>query len=264
MNKTITTQTAFSTRQSVFLALVIFCSSFNFLTIVSAEEDLGLCCLCDGCQRPLRNRADLAVDRFGTSCDDLALEMADPTNESKTGNGKCLLLKSRFHDRCCNKKHIPVDIEQEPTPAPGSDYEKGPHPWCDLCHDGSYPKNEHKQVAILGLEDGPYTCKDIYWMGQRGTIRDQLCNPLQDFFDIPCGCNARSGGGGGSGSGGGAPDKDETTPTLAPTIDPPKKGLDFGSEDDNVKLYNAEDDRGNLNRQRTLKGQNLRKRNTIS
>ena len=35
-------------------------------------------------------------------------------------------------------------------------------------------------------------CLDLYNMGQNGEISEQMCNPLQDAMDIPCGCCDRN------------------------------------------------------------------------
>ena len=272
------------------LALFLFAT-----TSVSADEDIGLCCLCDSCALPIRSRADVNVDDKGTTCDDLALQMADPTNGSKQGNGQCKVLKNRHYDRCCNPKYNPLEIVQAPTPAPGSEYPSGNEPVCHLCHDASYPKKQFTTVAVLQNPEAK-TCKDLYWLGLRGMIEDRVCNPMQDYYDIFCGCNARGktqntgkdnvggndGGenGGDDGgddnqdaadngfddgtNGGAAPDNKITIvtpqPTPAPSIDPPKK-TDFAEEDDKTKLYN-EDDRGNLDRKRRLGGKHGRRGRT--
>jgi hypothetical protein len=62
---------------------------------------------------------------------------------------------------------------------------------CSLCHDGSFPKKPYTYAAILGIQGNP-TCEDLYWMGLVGAITDQLCKPLQNYYDTPCGCSGGS------------------------------------------------------------------------
>ena len=98
-------------------------------------------------------------------------------------------------------------------------------------------------------------------MGLQGQISEQLCNPMQDYMDVPCGCCDRTddpecgkGQGGGS-TGGGSP----TNPTGGgspgdPSGLTPKKTPPADDDKDDSKLFD-DPDRGNVNRRsRILRG----------
>jgi hypothetical protein len=162
----------------------------GFSSTVMADEDIGLCCLCGSCRPVVRGRGGLPIDSDGTTCNELLLDMADPTNQSTQGNAKCRQLITRHRTRCCDASHNPVHIVQAPTPAPNWDMPLGDQPVCNICHDGSYPSKPMTIVSVLErFIPGVNTCDKLYRMGLTGNIPDQICNPLVDFVDRPCGCS---------------------------------------------------------------------------
>lgn len=228
--------------------------TFGFMVLVStpvvvSDERIGLCCLCQGCAQPLIPRGNIFVDSRGTTCNALALEMADPSNHIRQGNPACMQLKAWHYDRCCNPNHHPTPILQEPTTSPGNAYPQGPFQPCDLCRDGSFPRNPTTITAILGMPGNP-SCRDLYWLALRGNIEDRICRPMQNYYEVPCGCIADSGGN----NGGGAPDPSTPMPTSNKQLPwPPKKQIPPQASKDSTKISNSEGQRGNLHR-RYLKG----------
>ena len=197
-------------------------------------DDIDLCCLCDRCGPPVSGREDLFVDANGKTCTDLVLEMADPRNDSTVGSDKCEALIEQFSARCCDPNHNPLPIEQDPTDPPRGD-EPGEHPVCNLCKNGSFPKNPNTViVALPEFIPGTNTCRDLYWMGLNGELTDQICRPLQNFAEVPCGC-------------------EDDEPSLPPTQKPddisnypPKKERPRDSSKDSSKLHQGDRDRGGL------------------
>lgn len=126
---------------------------------------------------------------MGDTCNDLALDLADPTNESTMGNVVCLEQIHRFRPRCCDPLHIPLEIVQAPTPAPHFGMEEGNEPICNICLDGSYPTQPYAVVVTFDrFVKGQKTCDELYRIGLTGNISDQICNPMVNFAKRPCGC----------------------------------------------------------------------------
>jgi hypothetical protein len=225
-----------------------------FISVAVASEEYGLCCLCDGCGQAVSGRGNLAVNNQGYTCTKLILDMADTDNDIKQGNGACNTLKSRWYDHCCNANHNPAVIAQAPTSSPGDAYPQGPNSWCDLCANGNYPSKATTVVAVL---DYPLvsTCRDLYWRAQKGYFEDRICRPLRNYYVTPCGCNVdtssgnNGGGSSSSGGGGGAPSTGGSTTGNVPD----KKSDVADAAKDASKMY-GEEVRGNLNRDRVLKG----------
>jgi len=55
---------------------------------------------------------------------------------------------------------------------------------CTVCHSGKTPVNMKMGVAVLQYPSAK-NCRDLYYMGLRGDISEQMCNPLQDAMDVP-------------------------------------------------------------------------------
>lgn len=159
-----------------FSVLLLLCCCY-------ADESIGLCCLCEGCGPPVRDT--LYVDDKGKTCNELGLELADPSNGSKPGNDACLESIRRHRRRCCDPGFTPLEIVQSPTTSP----KMGVEPLCHICKDGSFPKLPYSQIVTLPrFIDGVKTCEELYEMGKYGFIPDQICKPLVKFAEVPCGC----------------------------------------------------------------------------
>jgi hypothetical protein len=232
-----------------------------FISVAVANEDYGLCCLCNGCSPAVSGRGNLAVDDQGYTCTKLILDMADSTNDIRQGNAACISLKGRWYNHCCNPNHSPAVIAQAPTSSPGDAYSQGPNSWCDLCANGKFPGKPTTVIAVL---DHPLvsTCRDLYWRAQKGYFEDRLCLPLRNYYVTPCGCNddttstGGSSNGGGSSSGGAPVDTGGSSSSTGSTNGTPdKKDAVADASKDASKMY-GEEARGNLNRQRGLKGSN--------
>lgn len=163
--------------------------SFALVSLALADEEIGLCCLCDSCGPPLSGREMLAIDSQGTTCQQLVIDMADPTNSIQQGNQMCRQLKSQWYNHCCNPSHIPSQIAQAPTVSAGVNYPSGPYPSCDLCINGQYPSQDLTMVAVLDYPN-VNTCKELYWWAKQGNFEDRLCKPIQNYFSGPCGCES--------------------------------------------------------------------------
>lgn len=224
------------------------------LTLVAAQ---GPCCICDNCGIA-SSRENAFLDGSGTTCTDKVLEAAQ---NYRQGSSQCSTVKSRFYDICCDASK-PYTPPVQALPADPCDVypfaDKGPA--CNLCHDGSYPKNEKTQVAVLGLTEsvknhpglqasvsGNPTCGALYCLAKKGFVSNQLCSPMQDYMDVPCGCYARFTGGnsptvqqGYVGDNGNVPDKKDI----------PKQSDD--GKDEVERLGDQKRKRGNINR--NLKG----------
>ena len=145
-----------------------------------------MCCLCDECGPPVEGRYELLLDESGTTCMDMLFEMADTTNDSTPGSSKCQTLYNKYHQTCCDPNFDPDIITQAPTPAP--EY-IGPWEPCDVCLDGSFPRNPAMVIASL-YWNGPVSCRDLYKYGRQGNfIRNWECDAVQWFVQEPCGCN---------------------------------------------------------------------------
>lgn len=96
-----------------------------------SDEKIGLCCLCDGCKPAYR--MDFFTDDRGTTCRELALEMADPSNSSKQGNTVCRTLQNQHRQTCCDPNYKPVEIPQTPVAGGKNPYTTGEYNPCDLC-----------------------------------------------------------------------------------------------------------------------------------
>ena len=201
----------------------------NSPMVFAQRNDIELCCLCDGCGSAVSDRGGLYVDANGKTCTDLILEMADPNNDSTYESEECSQLVDLHSARCCDPSYNPIPIEQNPTTPPGP-LEPGDEPPCDICHDGSFPGNLNTVIAVLEdfLTGGPFTCKELYWMGRNGHISDQICNPLVDYAEGPCGCLSP---------------QPNSPPTSSPVNDldfPPKKDRPDDASKDSTKLFDGD------------------------
>lgn len=153
------------------------------------DDELPWCCLCPGCGLAVPGRGSMNVNQHGLTCDDLAVEMADPQNESTKGSKVCRELQEQFRQPCCDPLFDPDhNIPQAPTSAPAApNFPEGDEPWCDICTDGSFPTIPHTITAILYMKGNP-TCGDLFWLGRSGRIPDRICAPLVDWAVDPCGC----------------------------------------------------------------------------
>lgn len=152
-----------------------------------ADEEFGLCCLCEECYLPASGRGSRFVDESGLTCDMLLLEMADPDNESTVGSSACRSLQNSFRRTCCDSTYQPPEVAQAPTPAPRINLPRGTEPLCDLCEDGAFPGLPRTVTAVLYIDGNP-TCELLYYMGLYGLIEDRLCNPIQNSLEEGCGC----------------------------------------------------------------------------
>lgn len=227
----------------------------SFASIVAADENIGLCCLCDSCGPAVTGRANLAVDSQGYTCQELIIDMADTSNDIKQGNSKCRQLKSRWYNHCCNPSHKPSTIAQSPTASPGNQYPKGNYPKCDLCQNGSYPSLDKTLVAVLDYPN-VNTCKELYWWTRNGNFEERMCRPIQNYFKGPCGCgngSSNSGGQSGGSTGGGAPDTNYGNPSTGGNGNPPKKTMPKEAKD-TTKMFSENNNRGGLGRKLRIKG----------
>lgn len=236
------------------------------LSVAQADQDIGLCCLCDSCGPPVTGREMLAVDSQGTTCQQLAIDMADPTNSMQQGNSLCRQMQGQWYNHCCNPRHIPSQIAQAPTASAGSSYPSGPYATCDLCTNQQYPSLDQTLVAVLDFPS-INTCKELYWWAKQGNFEERMCRPIQNYFAGPCGCgspnsnnqgssNSNQGGSNSSNNfniGGGAPDQNVGNTNQGSTTSNPQKKT-APEESKETKLY-AETDRGTIRRtKRRLKG----------
>jgi hypothetical protein len=197
--KPLVTETDFFTlsfpegRVNVRIIMILWATSMLLFVLCvpgMADDEIGLCCLCEECEGPVGNRGtNVYVNAFGKTCNDLTLEMADPFNGSRAGNRICRSLQDEFRSTCCDPNFTPPDIVQIPN-IPINYVPFGPNPRCDLCHDGAFPSKPHTVTAVLGIPGNP-TCEELYWLARRGHVTDQMCKPLQDYMDEPCGCYSR-------------------------------------------------------------------------
>ena len=175
-----------------------------------ADEELGLCCLCEQCYLPVSGRGSRFVDESGLTCDVLLLEMADPTNESTAGSSTCRSLQNSFRRACCDSTYKSPEVAQAPTPAPRINLPQGTEPLCDLCEDGAFPGRPRSVTAVLYIGGNP-TCELLYYMGLYGLIEDRLCNPMQDALEKGCGCGIYD------------PEYTRSSPTPEPIVYPTHK-----------------------------------------
>lgn len=215
-----------------------------------------LCCLCDGCKAPVNGRGDLKVDRYGKTCNSAMLEMADKFSPSSS---QCSSSIGSFRRTCCDPGYNAASVAQAPTPSPGSSYPQGSYPKCTLCHSGQFPQKPTTLTAILGIPGNP-TCRDLYYMGEKGQISDQLCNPMQDYMDAPCGCYDRTpnpNASSNSATAGGSPYYPSNSATTGG--DPASSSStgtkkDVGDDTKDETKLSGEGDRGNIRRKRILRG----------
>jgi hypothetical protein len=89
---------------------------FLFLAaaVVSADEDIGLCCLCPSCEQAVPGRGGLLVTSDGMTCDMMSLHMADPTNDSTQGSSACGQLQNDHRLTCCDRNYVAIPVAQAP------------------------------------------------------------------------------------------------------------------------------------------------------
>jgi len=172
----------------VCIRFILFCLLFTSAQAVFSN--FGLCCLCSGCGRAVDGRGSQVISSSGRTCNTMALKMADKT-KFRVGSTKCKRFQDRFRNKCCNSSYrfVPkLTINKTTKNVPQKNYGKGSEPVCHVCHNGKFPRRPNTVTAVLYMP-GKYTCKDLYYMGRAGKILDRLCNPLQDYFQQPCGCD---------------------------------------------------------------------------
>ena len=221
--------------------VLLACLLATALAAQPTDEELGICCLCDGCDFVANGRDDFLVDESGTTCYDILLDMADDTTESKPGNGACQSLKAQYRQTCCDSNYDPPEVAQAPTPAPVSNLPQGKEPVCNVCPDGGKPGLPKTVAAVLYIP-GVNTCERLYEMGLKGLILDRLCNPIQDYLFVDCGCGIGEGREVAAQQAPRVQDLSTSTPTLSPTvataIDP---AANVGEEDKTVISSVVED-----------------------
>jgi hypothetical protein len=95
--------------------IVLFCTvAISNTYTVSADSMDEMCCLCDECYFPAPGRGDLNVDKFGTTCYEQLLSMADHENSSTNGSRECTEQIALHRERCCDSAYNPIDIAITP------------------------------------------------------------------------------------------------------------------------------------------------------
>lgn len=118
--------------QRVGKAFIMFSIIVSMIiSVARSDENIGLCCLCNACKPAYR--MDFFIDDHGTTCRELALEMADPSNSSKQGNTVCRKLQSQHRQTCCDPNYNPVEIPQAPVAGEKNPYSTGKYNTCYLC-----------------------------------------------------------------------------------------------------------------------------------
>ena len=235
-------------KSSSSLLLCLLLAFAPALSQAGMAEDY--CCMCDAnCSPPLASRRDKPANTRGETCTQVALQMVDPTRNIRPGTRTCRDWQTQYRDNCCNAYHRPETFAAPKPTSPAEKYGTGNEPSCDLCHSGKMPTKPYTKTAVLNLdyEKPNPTCLDLYWLGKLGNIRDQLCNPLQDFMDVPCGCYDRNPdpNKGGGATAGGAPNQGGGGEGNDPGNGiPPKKDVDSGdaSKGDDSKLFQPDGD----------------------
>ena len=244
--------------QSITMTPLTFFRSL-LLVVLSSSAFAGtydqLCCLCDGCKAPVNGRGTKHVDQYGKTCNSVMLEMADKFSPYSS---QCTSSVSSYRQRCCDASYNAAPVAQAPTPSPASSYPQGSYPKCTLCHSGQFPEKPTTLTAILGIPGNP-TCRDLYYMGIKGQISDQLCNPMQDYMDAPCGCydktpnpNASSN----SATAGGSPNYPSNSASAGgdPANHATKKNADDDNKDDSKMSDQKVPSQGGIRRKRILRG----------
>lgn len=162
------------------------------------------CCLCDGCYGVDSSRFEHVITSSRQSC--VALDW-DMTSDLKLGSNEpdaeenrraCLGMRSAFEATCCsadmgtdaNGADVPVPPSLAPEvyqPEPYFCDSRGPHPFCSLCRNGSFPTQPYNVATVAGIPGNP-TCSDLYMMGITNNLPAAYCYPLQNFLEEPCGC----------------------------------------------------------------------------
>ncbi|CAB9503751.1 expressed unknown protein [Seminavis robusta] len=95
---------------------------------------------------------------------------------------------------------------------------------CNICWNGKFPGDTAMVIAMLDIGVGAAPCDYFYKIGQDGLIPKHLCDPLQHFAYVPCGCGYGIDVGAG-------PDLTSTpsTPTMVPSDMPSQVPSDMPS-----------------------------------
>ena len=141
----------------------------------------NLCCLCTECYPSVRG--NFFVSDTGDTCDSTYLEMA-PLNPNSQ---KCASKINQYRQTCCDPNYNPIPIAQAPDEPKQPNIPQGPHPHCDICRGGEFPGLPKTVTAVLYIPGNP-TCEQLYFMGITGNIQRNLCWPMRDYFEAPCGC----------------------------------------------------------------------------
>ena len=237
------TQSVTETRKMKSISLLLLCVLLAFAPVSQAGQAEDYCCLCDGCGPPLKDRRNIPANRNGDTCNDIALKMVDPRNNIRPNSSSCRSHVSNYRNQCCASWYRPEKYDTPKPTNPADKYGSGPYRKCDLCHSGKFPSKPYTLTAVLNLdwdEKKNPTCTDLYWLGKVGRVSEQLCNPMQDYMDVPCGCYDRNPdpNKGGGATAGGAPNQGGGEGTDPGNGIPPKKGYDSdSSKGDDTKLY---------------------------
>lgn len=97
---------------------------------------------------------------------------------------QCKRIQKKYR-KCCDGTPLDPKPPSKPPSSALVPYE-GPHPKCNLCRDGSYPKDAYHVINLLYV--GQSTCLEYYKAGLRGKIPKYLCSALVYFAEKPCGC----------------------------------------------------------------------------
>ena len=148
------------------------------------------CCICSSGCFPVSSRANTLIDSSGNTCNSMALSLA---SSYTSGSSQCKNYASKYASTCCTSSGtVPTVIVAKPKSTNVcQNVEQKSGNFCHLCHDGSMPTKINVRAAILGYS-GSKTCMELYCMARRGHFPEQLCNPLQDYYDQPCGCYSRT------------------------------------------------------------------------
>lgn len=104
--------------------------------VVHASSDL--CCLCGGCEFPVR--PNYKVNSAGTTCAGIDLQMGNPFQTPK-GSSKCTSMYNAYNKMCCNASYNPPTVVQQTSTVTTQSIAKtGPYNVCNICKDNSKPR----------------------------------------------------------------------------------------------------------------------------
>jgi hypothetical protein len=90
--------------------MIILLFLFLLTASVRADQDVGLCCLCNDCNQAVSGRGNINMTPKGDTCDMLSLLMADPTNGSSMGSSDCRSMQNKYRKSCCDSSYTPIPV----------------------------------------------------------------------------------------------------------------------------------------------------------